>query len=49
MFEAECPFCGEMVELPDDIEDGDEIVCTNCNVDLIVLEAEDGEFVLEEA
>jgi len=48
MPESECPVCGAIIELAEDVEDGDQIACTSCRADLVVVETEEGEFVLEE-
>ncbi len=37
MLKAECPDCGEVVELGDDIQVGDRVICAGCGVELEVL------------
>jgi lysine biosynthesis protein LysW len=37
MLRAECPECGEPVELRDNTEVGDHVVCIECNTELEVL------------
>jgi alpha-aminoadipate carrier protein LysW len=34
--EAVCPECGETLEIPDDVEEGEIIDCDNCGVELDV-------------
>ncbi len=33
-FTTKCPKCGEVIEIDEYYEVGDEIICTNCDVDL---------------
>jgi lysine biosynthesis protein LysW len=37
MLRAECPECGEPVELRDNTQVGDHVICIECNTELEVL------------
>ena len=37
MIQAECPDCGEVVQLRDGVRVGDRVICAECGVELEVL------------